>query len=242
MENSFTKKKQFVFKSSVDLFYSEIRDRIVESEDSIPESIGQYYYYSRMIAKSEFQIYIRRKIFPPDSPEEVILDGNLVALEHDYLFISTIKMSHDHKLMAYIVDTTGTETFRVIIKNLETGDELTEEIIEDVVNAEWLKDGKTLLYTVADDKKRPSRVFLHRLGTPTSLDKMIYEEKDDRFFLDIVRSKDWKYLFINANSKTSAEIILVDSVEPTNPLRKIISRDTPAEYYLEHAHVRPKPN
>lgn len=181
---------------------------------------------------------MRQKIIPSNSPEEIILDGNLVALEHDYLFISTIKMSHDEKMLAYIVDTTGTETFRVIIKNLVTGDEYLQEIIENVVNVEWLKDNKTLLYTVADDKKRPSRILLHKLGTPTSQDQLLYEENDDRFFLDIVRSKDWKYFFINANSKKAAEILVVDPDDPSKPFRKVISRDSSSEYYMEHAHVR----
>ncbi len=38
----------------------------------------------------------------------------------------------------------------------------------------------------------------------------MYEESDDSFFLDVVRSKDMKKLFITSNSRTSSEVRVID--------------------------------
>jgi len=51
----------------------------------------------------------------------------------------------------------------------------------------------------------------HSLGDSSSNDKIVFEENNDAFYLDITKTKDSKYLIITANSKTASEIYLIDS-------------------------------
>jgi protease II len=41
-------------------------------------------------------------------------------MKHSYSHIAIMKLSHDHRMVAYTMDITGDETFNAYIKNLET--------------------------------------------------------------------------------------------------------------------------
>ncbi len=50
------------------------------------------------------------------------------------------------------------------------------------------------------------KVMLHKLGEHTDNDICIMEELDERFYLHVGRTKDYRFLTLNANSKTSSEV------------------------------------
>jgi protease II len=47
----------------------------------------------------------------PVGPEQVVLDQNDLLKRHPYVCVGTVKLSEDHALMAYTIDTTGDETY-----------------------------------------------------------------------------------------------------------------------------------
>jgi oligopeptidase B len=59
-----------------------------------------------------------------------------------------------------------------------------------VVNVEWMNDGKTFLYTVPDALNRPSAVYMHVLGSSSQDDLLLFEESDPKMFVDLGRTKD----------------------------------------------------
>ncbi len=50
------------------------------------------------------------------------------------------------------------------------------------------------------------KVMLREMGHQTSKDICLMEELDEQFFLHVGRTKDYRYLTISANSKTSSEV------------------------------------
>lgn len=52
----------------------------------------------------------------------------------------------------------------------------------------------------------PLQVFLHKLGTNTKEDILLYEEELPENFLSLTRSKDGLYLFVCSNSKIASEV------------------------------------
>ncbi len=61
----------------------------------------------------------------------------------------------------------------------------------------WADDNRTLYYIEKDPVTLlGKRVKAHVLGTPASADRLVYEEKDDSFYMGIGRTSDDKYLCI----------------------------------------------
>ena len=52
--------------------------------------------------------------------------------------------------------------FRLSVRDLNSGSILSKPQADRVSNLAWVKDGKALLYTVTDDKKRPYRLVICR--------------------------------------------------------------------------------
>jgi protease II len=58
-----------------------------------------------------------------------------------------------------------------------------------------------------------------------------------RFFVDIVRTKDWRYITVNINSKTTSEIFLIDPLDATMKMKKIVSKKVGSEFFIDHSQV-----
>ena len=93
--------------------------RIPKEEDTIPERIDNYYYYTKLTENNNFIKYCRKKNDLLNE-EEIILDQNEESKKYSFIGIKTVKISEDHRKMLYIMDTTGTEVHKLYIKNLDT--------------------------------------------------------------------------------------------------------------------------
>lgn len=74
-----------------------------------------------------------------------------------YVHVGTCRVSPDHKFLAYTVDITGSELFKLQIKALETGRVLPKFQVEGVVSLAWALNSRTLFYTMVDNSQRPYR-------------------------------------------------------------------------------------
>lgn len=87
-------------------------------------------------------------------------DQNLNEMRHwgaGYAHVGMCKLSGDHRLLAYTVDTKGSEEFTLYVKDLTTGQLLTQHTTEGVVSVEWARNEPSLFYTVMDHLMRPSK-------------------------------------------------------------------------------------
>ena len=67
------------------------------------------------------------------------------------------------------------------------------------------------------------------------MSRQIFEEFDDAFFVDLMRSKDGQYIHICVNSKTSSEVWLLNNhVENAEPVL-LKKRQANVAYFPEHA-------
>lgn len=73
------------------------------------------------------------------------------------MHLGVCKVSKDHRLLAYTVDFCGKEIFTLFVKDISTGALLSKAIARGVVSVEWARDGRSLLYTMADKMLRSSR-------------------------------------------------------------------------------------
>ena len=151
-----------------------------------------------------------------------------------YFRVGISSVSPDHKLLAYSTDTNGSETYVIRIKTLETGELWSDEIKNSSYSFAWANDSKTFFYDQLDDAHRPYKALKHVLGTSVDLDPTVYEEKDDRFFLEISKSRSEKFIFVSVESELTSEVRFVDADHPDGELTLIRARENDLLYSVDH--------
>ena len=210
--------------------YEEMLGRIKQTDLTVPARQGKYFYYSRTQEGKQYPIWCRRAR-SEDGPEEVMLDGNVLAEGHEFFALGAYEVSDDGTLFAYTTDFTGFREYTLRVKDLCSG-ELLPDTIEHVTSLAWAGDGRTLFYAVEDDAKRPHRVFRHRLGDAS--DALVYEERDERFRAGITRSRSRAFLFLDSQSHTSSEFRFLRADAPEGEWRLVAPRQPQHEYEVDH--------
>jgi oligopeptidase B len=216
-----------------DTIYHEMRRRIKEDDVSVPQKIGDYYYYSRTETGKQYAVHCRKK-GSLEAREEVILDENELAKGQKYFRIGILSVSPDHKLLAYSTDTNGGETYVIRIKILETGELLPDEIKNSSYSFAWANDNKTFFYDQLDDANRPYKALKHILATSVNQDPTVYEEKDARFFLEIYKSRSEKFIFVSVESERASEVRFVNADHPEGECTLIRPRENDLLYSVDH--------
>ncbi|KPL00182.1 MAG: protease 2 [candidate division Zixibacteria bacterium SM23_73_3] len=232
-ENAYTEAVMRNTQKLQDKLYEEMVSRIKETDLSVPVKRDDYYYYSRTEEGKQYKTYCRKR-GSLEAEEEILLDVNQLAEGKEYMYLGVHEVSPDHRLLAYAVDTTGSERYTLRVKDLETG-ELHPDVIDSVsTSLEWANDNKTFFYTITDEAWRPFKLYRHTLGGDIENDVLLFHEKDDAFSLDIAKSKSMGYLYANLESMTTSEVHYLDANNPTGKFKLVHSRQQDLEYSLYH--------
>jgi oligopeptidase B len=238
-ENSFADAFLQPFQSFQETLYQEMLGRIQQTDFSVPYLLRGYSYYTRTEEGKQYAIHCRKRESPPSgsdaaaAPEEILLDPNVLAEGHPYFALGSFDVSDDNRLLAYSTDNTGFRQFVLEVKDL-VAQQLLPLRIERVTSAAWAADNLTLFYVVEDEiSKRSHRLYRHVLGSGLP-DALVYEEKDERFRIDIERTRSGAYLLIVSNSHTASEIHVLRADQPSGEFRLIAPREDDHEYYLDH--------
>ncbi len=232
-ENAYTEAMTEHTAALQESLYQEIVGRIKETDLSVPYRKGDYFYYWRSEEGKEYQIFCRKE-GSLDAPEQVLLDQNVLSEGHDYFDIGTVKVSPDHSMIAYVVDTTGAENFTLYVLDIASG-RLLDDVLEDVdYDVEWGNDNQTIFYTTTDEAERADTLWRHVLGTPRDADVMIYHEPDESFWVSVYRTRSDRYLVMEVGKRTSNESWVLDADDPRGEFRLIEPRTPDLEYYVSH--------
>jgi len=211
--------------------YNEMLGRILQTDLSVPYTLRGFEYYTRTVEGQQYSIYCRTTIQNPH--EQVLLDLNQLAEGHSFLGLGIFEVSDNNSLLAYATDTTGFRQYTLEIKNLDDATMLPLRV-ERVTSAAWSSDNRTLFYVVEDETtKRSNQLFLHVIGS-NGPDALIYEEKDERFRIDVERSRSGAYIFLVANSHTTSEVRFLRADSPSLSFQLIHERRDDHEYYVDH--------
>jgi oligopeptidase B len=231
-ENAYTAAMLKETEALQETLYKEMVGRIQETDQTVPVRIDDYYYYSRTEEGKQYPIYCRRQ-GSVDAPEEVLVDLNELAEGHSYLRMGIYRVSPDHRLLAYSLDTTGGEQYAIYFKRLEDGELLPDQIANTSYYAEWAADSATFFYTTKDTAWRDYQVWRHRLGAGAS-DTLVYEDLDERFMVSLYKTKDRGYLIVTSESKETSEQHFLPAGSPEEPFTVIQPRIEGLRYAAEH--------
>ena len=84
-----------------------------------------------------------------------------------------------------------------------------------------------------DAAKRQYRLYRHVLGT-NGPDALVYEEKDERFNVEVGKTRSQAYLFLLSGSHTTTETRYIPAGEPTAEWKIMEPRRQDVEYYPDH--------
>jgi oligopeptidase B len=213
--------------------YNEMLARIKETDLSVPYRKGDYYYYSRTEESKAYPIYCRKK-GSLDASEEVLLDQNELAKGHEFFSLGVFQVSPNHQLLAYSVDTSGSEQYTIFFLDLNTFQLYSETLAETSVSFTWGNDNKTVFYTKVDSTNRPFQLFRHTLGSDPKEDVLIYEEPDEAYFLGVGKTRSQAYILMSLGSKITSEVHYLDANNPTGSFQVIHPRQQGMEYDVEH--------
>ncbi len=213
--------------------YDEMKSRIKETDESVPVAHGGYFYYYREEEGKQYRIYCRKQGIP-DADEQVLLDLNVEAEGHDFLQMGNFAVSPDHSLLAFALDTNGSETYTLRVKDLATGELLPDQIENTYYGLEWGNDNRTLYYTTLDPALRPFKLHRHHLGASASDDEVVYHEEDERFFLRLYKAKSERYIFLALGSAVTSEVYAIDADHRDGQPFLVQPRVQDMEYFVTH--------
>ncbi|PSJ61367.1 S9 family peptidase [Pseudaminobacter soli (ex Li et al. 2025)] len=211
--------------------FQEMKGRIKEDDSSVPMKDGPYAYGSSFKKGGEQPRYFRT---PRDGgPEEIILDGDLEAEGKAYFRIGGLDHSSDHDRLLWAFDDKGSEFFTLHVRDLTTGKDLADQIEDTGGGGVWNAGNDGFFYTRLDQNHRPSKIFFHALGTDPAEDRLIHEETDPGFFMNVAgsRRKDW--IFIGINDHETSEYHLLSMADPMAKPLLVAKRQTGLQYDLE---------
>lgn len=214
--------------------FEEMKARIKEDDESVPYLYNDYYYITRFETGKDYPIYSRKKK-SLSAKEEIMFDCNVLAKGHSYFQLGGLSISSDNKFAIFAVDTIGRRIYTLKVKNLETDEILKDKIENSSGESTWANDNKTIFYTHQDKVTlRSDKIFKHKLGTNSKDDVLVFEEKDDTFYVDVTKEKSKKYIVISSSSTLTTEhrILLADN--PDGKFKVFQKRVRGLEYDISH--------
>jgi len=240
-ENAWTEKATEHLAGLQQTVFDEIKRRTKETDLSVPSRKGAFWYYTRTEEGKQYGIMCRvavkpGEIDPPEDTtgEEVLLDGNALAEGKDFFSMGTFDVSPDGRWLAYSTDFDGDERFTLKVKDLQTGEVLADEVPDTAYGSAWSLDASALFYITVDEAWRPHRVWRHLIGQPAGDDVIVFEEPDERYWVGVELSRSEKFIMIDAQSKVTSEVRVIDAGQPTAEPALIRERRQGIEYSVEH--------
>ena len=213
-ENAYADAQLAPLKPLQDKLYSEIVGRIKQDDSSVPVRERGYYYYTRFAVGADYPVLARR---PGNmkAPEQVMLDEPAMAKGHGFFAVGDTSVSQDNRLLAYAEDVVGRRQYKLKVKDLPTGKALSDVVDNVEPNLVWSDDNRTIYYIEKDPVTLLSkRVKAHVLGTSAATDRLVYEEKDDSFYMGVGRTSDDKFICIFLESTVSNEQRCTSAARP----------------------------
>ncbi|MEO0835541.1 MAG: S9 family peptidase [Cyanobacteria bacterium J06642_3] len=232
-ENSYTEAQMQHTKELQQSLYDEMLSRIKETDLSVPYRLQDYYYYSRTEEGQAYPIFCR-KYQSLDASEEILLDQNKLAADHEFFSLGVASISPNQQILAYSVDTTGAEQYTLHFLDLSTRKLYPQTIPNTYYSFAWGNDSRTAFYTKIDAANRPYQLWRHGLENSPNDDVLVYQEDNESYFLGVGKTRSRAYILLSLSSMVTSEVRYLDADHPQGEFKLFQPRRTGIEYGIEH--------
>lgn len=194
--------------------FQEMKARIKEKDESVPTLKNGYYYYTKTENGKQYYKYCRKK-GNLNAPEEILLDVDKMAEGKPYYSATGFSISPDNQKLIFGVDDVSRRQYHLFLKDLKSGKITDLKIKNTTGSATWANDNKTIFYTSKNEITLLSeKIMRHILGTDSSKDTVVYDEKDKSNYIGIGKSKNDKFILISSAATTSSEVRYINADKP----------------------------
>ncbi|MCL7039468.1 hypothetical protein MKW94_021649 [Papaver nudicaule] len=209
-------------------------------------------YYRRVEEGKQYQVLCRRSVklnqefISNSSPsagfdftagkriEQKLLDYNQEAERFGgYAYEELSELSPDHRFLAYTMYDKDNDSFKLSVRDLNSGSLFKKPEVDRVAGLAWGKDGRTLFYTVTDSDKRPYRLFRCVIGENED-DVLIMEEPDENAYLSIRHTKDFQFVTVNVASVAFSKVHLINAADPLSGMKLVYECEPHVRCVIEH--------
>ena len=204
--------------------FDEIKGRIKLDDESLPFRDHTYDYWTKTTTEGNYSIKLRKKI-NTDNVEEIWNgDKEKEKLDVEYFGVGDLEVSHNDKLLAYSLDTKGSEYYKIFIRDISTNKLVTKEIMDTSGSITFSLDDKYIFYSKLDENHRARKIYRHKIGDHLSEDYLVFEEKSEAFTVGISLTSDEKYYLITTSDHNTSEQYYFGVDEITPKPKLIIKR------------------
>ncbi|MFL6770259.1 MAG: S9 family peptidase [Sphingomicrobium sp.] len=234
-ENAYFEATMAPHKALTDQLFEEMKARIKEDDSSVPIKDGEWFYWSEFKKGTQYRDWYRKPAAGGEGT--LIYSENAESEGKEYYRLGAFAVSPDGKLLATLVDDDGSERFKLVVRDLATGQNLETVTRVGIGNPVWTSDSRGLVFTEVNDQWRSYRAQYHRIGDDPARALTLYEEKEDiAFSVGAGRATDDSLIFISTGNNSSNEVRFVPADNPTAPLALVTPRRPDIQYEVDAAH------
>ncbi len=187
----------------------------------VPFHEGGRYFFSKNTGLQNQSVIFTASALPGEP--KMLLDPNTLSKDGT-VALSGYAVPENGKLFAYGLATAGSDWQEWKVRDIATGKDLSDDLKwVKFSGASWAHDGSAFYYSRYDEPKAASKklketnyfqkLYFHKIGTPQSQDRLVYERKDH---------KDW--LFGGEVTEDGAYLI-IRIQQGTDPKNRVFYKD-----------------
>jgi oligopeptidase B len=210
--------------------FAEMSSRSAEDDAPPPYPAGAWLYYDRFPPGAQQPNWYRRRR-DGSAGEELLLDGSARAHANPSFKIINATPSPDQNLFAWAEDATGSERYRIYVKDLVTGALLRGPIENAYGDFVFSPDSQWIFWVCRDAYSRPAQVF--RRDLRGDKDTLVYRETAPDLLMTVATTSSGRYVMIRSWNATCSVVRLISSAKPTDVPRVVEPRTEGLVYSLE---------
>lgn len=220
-ENDYAKAYFKPLKNLQDILLDEFENRIDPNEQSAPFVMNGITYQIRQKKGKDYAyVYILK-----NGEDSLFFDENERAKGHKFYDLGDWNPSPNGQLLAVGEDIIGRRNYTLTFRDNSTGKYHKDKVENTDGSVIWANDNATVFYVRKDPTTlREYQVWRHKLGTPTDQDQLVFEEKDERFYVYISKSMNKQFIQISSFSSLTSELRFIPANEPTKPAEVFLPR------------------
>lgn len=216
-----------------DWFRTRIKQLFDYERYGIPEKKGgRYFYVHNSGLQNQAVLFVRDRL---DGAGRILIDPNTWSQDGATALSEWIPSENGDHLL-YAVQDGGSDWRTAKVLDVATGHD-TGDVIEGMkfaLSAVWSRDGSGFFYSrypsVAEDEKfqalnQNHRIYFHRLGTPQSADRLVYETPGaptHNHYPQVTHDGHWLVITTSEGTDDRYQITLADLNNPGWPTRTIV--------------------
>jgi prolyl oligopeptidase len=187
---------------------------------------GRYFYQKNSGLQRQSPLYVRAAL---DAAPSLVIDPNQLSPDGS-LSLSQWAPSRDGRLLAYGLSEGGADWRTVHVRDIASGKDLSDEVRwMRFSGMSWTNDSKGFFYSRYPEPPKGKQleaalsgqaIYYHQVGTPQSVDRLIYERKDlAAWFIGASVTEDGHYLLITIakGADNNNRLYYADLGDPMHP-------------------------